>query len=161
DEIAQRLAPLGAQRLRIVDPLWRIVGVENHRGDADRPGERPPADLVDAGDERTAARQKLALEREVGRAPFQSSGPLTSLARSKAATSLSSSMNASAPCSAQASPFAALAAAASPTAPDEFRSLAVQPKPIGWVARKRLNSRSIAIPALTKSRASPIPAVSG
>ena len=51
----------------IVEPLRQIVGIENDRRDANRPGERPAPDLVDARDPSMAACERLALEVEVGR----------------------------------------------------------------------------------------------
>ena len=76
DDFAQRLAPRRAQRLRIVEPFGQVVGIENHRGDADRPGERAAADLVDAGDAASSrARSARARKRSRARPLFSRSGP--------------------------------------------------------------------------------------
>ena len=67
DDFAQ-VFPLGfGERLEIVDPEWQIVGIENDRGDPDRPGERAAPDLIDARDPSMAAGESLALEIEVRR----------------------------------------------------------------------------------------------
>ena len=63
----KRLARGRGQRLRIVEPLGQIVGIENDRGHADRPGQRPAPDFVDAGDPSMAVGERLALEVEMRR----------------------------------------------------------------------------------------------
>ena len=94
-------------------------GIEDHRGDRDRAGERAAPDLVDAGDEPRARRQARPLARKsgAGAASRLASGPWRSRARSKASTSRSRSMNFSAPLSARFSPRSTVALAALPTAP--------------------------------------------
>ena len=68
DRLRQRFAPRRGQRLRIVEALGQVVGIENHRADADRPGERPAADLVDARDEAApCGDQRRARCRNAGR----------------------------------------------------------------------------------------------
>ncbi len=53
------------EHLRIVEPLGQIVGIENDRGHADRPGQRAPPNLIDASDPSMAVGEGLALEVEM------------------------------------------------------------------------------------------------
>ncbi len=94
----QRVAPHFAQRLRIVEPLGKVVGIEDDRGDADGTCERAAAHLVDAGDPAAAFSHRLALEVEMGLGHRAGpSGPGARRARSKAWTSRSSAMKRSTP----------------------------------------------------------------
>ena len=68
--ISQKRLTLGRrEHLRIVEPFWQIVGIENDRRDPDRPGERAAPDLIDARDPSMAAAESLALEIEMRRGP--------------------------------------------------------------------------------------------
>ena len=67
DDFAERFARGRRENLRIVEPLGQIVGIENDRGHADRPGQRAAPDLIDAGDPSMAVGERLALEVEMGR----------------------------------------------------------------------------------------------
>ncbi len=55
------------QLFGIVEALHEIVRVENDRRDANRPGERPAPDLVDAGDRPEPLPDQLGLKLEMGR----------------------------------------------------------------------------------------------
>ena len=69
----------------IVQTFRQVVRIEDHGGDADRPGERPAPDLVHAGDPAASPDDRLTLELEMRPAHGAgSNGPSRSRARSKA-----------------------------------------------------------------------------
>ena len=98
---------------------------EDDRGDGDRTRERPAPDLVDARDPARAARQMRSRSKSKSRpaalALIARAGRARRRDRSKASTSRSRSMNAPRRCSAQASPFSAVALEASPAAPSSVQ----------------------------------------
>ena len=57
-----------AQRFRIIDAFGRIVGIENHRGDATGPASGPRPTSSTPATDRAALGETLALEGEIGRA---------------------------------------------------------------------------------------------
>src|SRR6185312_3686497 len=67
DDLAKRFAYRRGERLRIVEPLRQVVGIENDGGDADRSSERPAPDLIDPGDPSVPALERRPLEVEMGR----------------------------------------------------------------------------------------------
>jgi hypothetical protein len=50
DDFAERFARGRLEHLRIIQPFGQIVGIENDRGDPDRPSKRAAPYLVDPGD---------------------------------------------------------------------------------------------------------------
>src|SRR6202044_2334322 len=80
---AQLFAALGAQGLRILDPLRQIAGIEYDGGDGDGPRQRTPSNFVDARDPTRAQPYSLPLEAEMGADLVQARGPLCRRARSK------------------------------------------------------------------------------